>query len=110
MTIICHVCAEFHNAKGEKVFSVSRNQLDGMIFDVPEVIREDPLFQMLVDDGSLQAVVSAAEKKQAENNPKLGITTEGKAMKPDKPEAAANANTAEKPDKAAKADKAPAGK
>lgn len=100
---ICYVCAVFRNKAGEEVFRVTRDMLGTMIH-MPEAVREDMLFNMLVSDGSLKIPESTGEKKRLENDPMTGITAEGKDMKADKPE------DADKPAKGGKADKAEAGK
>ncbi len=77
MLIICHVCAEFHDKNGETVFTVTPDMLTGFI-TAPEGIREDPLFNMLMADGSLEAGFTEKEKKAREQNPAEGITAEGR--------------------------------
>ena len=77
MLIICHVCAEFHNKRGETVLTVSPEMLTGFI-SAPEEIQEDPLYGMLMADGSLEAGFTEKEKKARENDPTAGITAEGK--------------------------------
>ena len=65
MLILSRVCADFHNAKGELIHWISpANRLS--FHEAPEAIREDPLFRMLVDEGSLEASVTPVEKKQLE--------------------------------------------
>ncbi len=51
-----------------------------ILTNVPEEIRDDPLYRMMVDDGSLTAVDSVEKRKQLENDPLRGITPEGKAV------------------------------
>ena len=59
MLILSRVCADFHNNKGELIHRVSAaNRLS--FHEAPEAIREDPLFQMLVNEGSLEAAVTPA--------------------------------------------------
>ena len=77
MLIICHVCAEFHDKKGETVFTVSPEMLNGFI-TAPDEIREDPLFGMLTADGSLEAITDAKQKRTLEKDPDAGINAEGK--------------------------------
>ena len=54
MMILSRVCAQFHNAKGETVFTVTP-ALRNLFTEAPEEIREDPLFRLLIRDGSLEA-------------------------------------------------------
>ena len=79
MLIICHVCAEFHNSKGETVLTVTPEMLTEFI-TAPEEIREDPLFGMLEADGSIQSGFTEKERKALEKNPNAGITAEGKKV------------------------------
>ena len=77
MLILSRVCADFYNQKGELVHRVTpQNRLT--FHDAPESIREDPLFQMLVNEGSLEASVAPARKKQLEANPLEGADAAGK--------------------------------
>ena len=76
MLILSRVCADFHNQKGELIHRVSAaNRLT--FHEAPEVIREDPLFQMLVNEGSLEAAVTPAAKKQLEADPQEGTDAAG---------------------------------
>ena len=68
MLIICHVCAEFHNKKGETVLTVSPDMLTGFI-SAPEEIQEDPLYGMLMADGSLEAGFT-----ETADHPQLDLT------------------------------------
>ena len=82
MTIIAHVCAEFCDSRHNPIYTITKPMLDDILYDVPEAIREDPLFDMLVADGSLKAVETAADRKAAEKDPLAGITAEGRKKKP----------------------------
>ena len=77
MLIISHVCAEFHDKKGETVFTVSPEMLNGFI-TAPDEIREDPLFGMLAADGSLETGVDEKQKRVLEKEPVAEVTAEGK--------------------------------
>ena len=77
MLIISRVCAEFKNHAGEVVYRVSPGDL-GLIREAPEAIREDVLFNLLVSDGSLEAVESVNRRKVLENDPMLGTDADGK--------------------------------
>ena len=70
MLIISRVCAEFKNHAGEVVYRVSPGDLG--------LIREDVLFNLLVSDGSLEAVESVNRRKVLENDPMLGTDADGK--------------------------------
>ena len=83
MLILSRVCADFHNQKGELIHRVSAaNRLT--FHEAPEAIREDPLFQMLVNEGSLEAAVTPAAKKQLEADPQEGTDAAGRKRAPAK--------------------------
>ena len=48
--------------------------------DAPESIRQDPLFQMLVDDGSIKFPEDARTNRALENDPKAGTTPDGREI------------------------------
>ena len=83
MLILSRVCADFHNNKGELIHRVT--SLNRLTFhEAPESIREDPLFRMLVEEGSLEAAVSPEEKKQLEADPQEGTDAAGRKRGPAK--------------------------
>ena len=69
MIMIPFVCADFHDGKGNVLYSIKPADLR-MVQDAPESIRQDPLFAMLVRDGSLRVPESKEELKLLENEPK----------------------------------------
>ncbi|MCR5371508.1 MAG: hypothetical protein K6E83_12455 [Clostridium sp.] len=69
MTIVPYVCADFHDKDGTVLYAVKAHQLGSMLFDVPESIRQDPLFDLLVADGSFRVPMDEKEKRQLENDP-----------------------------------------
>ena len=99
MLILSRVCAEFHNAKGEVVFAVTPATRN-IFVEAPDSIREDILFRMLINDGSLEAAVPEARRKMLEQEPTAGTDASGKAIKPEVTE-----KTDEKPEKATKTQK-----
>lgn len=79
MLILSRVCVDFHNKKGELVHRV--NAANRLCFhEAPDSIQEDPIFQMLVNDGSLEAGVTAARKRTLETDPTAGTTAEGRRI------------------------------
>lgn len=79
-TIVCYVAAIFSDPKThEEIFRVEKADL-GLIKDVPKAIKQDPLFNLLVGDGSLK-VVEKKNLKQLENDPMKGVSAEGKSGK-----------------------------
>ncbi len=79
MLILCRVCAEFTDRFGRTVFTVRPRDLLSFL-DAPEEIRSDPLFDMMLRDGSLEAVRSVEERTALENDPEAGITAEGRKV------------------------------
>ena len=68
MLILSRVCAEFHDAYGTVLFRVTP-QTRLTFQEAPEAIREDPLFQMLLADRSMEVSDNGSRKKQLENDP-----------------------------------------
>ncbi len=83
MLILSRVCAEFHNAKGERIFAVTPLTRNTFV-EAPEAIREDPLFRMLVNDGSMEAGITDAKKRSLENDPAAGHDAAGRSVRPEK--------------------------
>ena len=81
MLILSRVCAEFHNTKGEKIFAVTPAARN-IFIEAPDAVREDPLFRMLMNDGSLEAAVPEERQKILENDPTAGHDASGKTIPP----------------------------
>ena len=77
MLILSKVCAQFRDARGNVIFTVDEKNMLNFI-EAPDAIQEDPLFQMLLEDRSLEASVSAVRKKQLEQDPTAGVDAAGK--------------------------------
>jgi hypothetical protein len=84
MLILSRVCADFYDKRNNLLFRITPSDL-GLFVDAPEAIREDPLFQMLVDDKSIKFPEDAKTNKALENDPYAGATAEGKEIKETKP-------------------------
>ena len=84
MLIIPYVCADFRDKKGNPIFRITADMLRTMQ-DVPEAIKQDLLFDMLVQDGSIKTPETVAQRKLLEQDPMIGMNAEGKAEKPAKP-------------------------
>ena len=85
MLICSRVCAEFHDRNGVVVFRVdSGNRLK--LVEAPDTIKQDPIYQLLLDEGSMEAVVSIGQRKRLENEPNAGADPSGK--RPHNPEEA----------------------
>ncbi len=68
MLILSRVCAEFRDRTGAVIYRVT--PATRLSFrEAPDAIREDPLFQMLVDEGALEASVTPIRQKQLEADP-----------------------------------------
>lgn len=68
MLLLSRVCAEFHDREGNKLFSVT--PLTRLTFqEAPESIRQDPLFEMLLHDHSIEVAEDTSRRKQFENDP-----------------------------------------
>ena len=80
MLILSRVCADFYDTHRKLLFRITRNDL-GLFVDAPESIKQDPLFQMLVNDGSIKFPEDAKTNKALENDPMAGATAEGKEIK-----------------------------
>ena len=77
MLVLSRVCAEFRDHTGAVVHRVTPETR--LTFqEAPESIKEDPLFRMLINDGSLEATESAAKRKQLEADPLEGTDAAGR--------------------------------
>ena len=77
MLILSRVCAEFHDHTGAVIHRVTPETR--LTFrEAPEAIREDPLFQMLVSEGALEAAVTPLRKKKLEADPLEGMDAAGR--------------------------------
>ena len=77
MLILSHVCVDFHDAAYNTIFRITPAQLNTLI-DAPDAIRKDPLFDLMVAEGSLRANLSLSDQRQLENDPTAGVTADGK--------------------------------
>lgn len=68
MLIVAYVCAEFHDKTGTVIHRIRLADLR-VATEAPEAIRQDPLFDMMVRDGSLRVPETKAEVKKLENDP-----------------------------------------
>ena len=68
MLILSRVCAEFHDKSGTAIYTVTP-QTRLSFQEAPEAIRQDPLFDMLLSDHSIEVVDNEARRKQLEKNP-----------------------------------------
>lgn len=73
MLILSRVCAEFHDPAGQTIFTVRRQDLLSFL-EAPEAIQFDPLFQLMLKDGSLEAVRSVEQRRELEADPATPTT------------------------------------
>ena len=100
MLILSRVCAEFYDKHNNPLDRITPRDL-GSFREISDAVKQDPLFQMLVDDGSIKYPADDAKDKALEQDPFAGTTAEGKEIKPKtaaKPKAAAKAKTESKPE------------
>ena len=91
-----HVCADFYDKHRNLICKITRTDLHDYM-TVPDSIQEDPLFQMLVNDGSIKYSPDGHRDKKLEQDPLAGMTAEGKEIKP-KAKPAAKPKTDAKPE------------
>jgi len=84
MLILSRVCADFYDRRRNLLFRITPHDL-GLFVDAPESVKQDPLFQMLVDDGSIKFPEDARSTRTLENDPMAGADASGKALKESKP-------------------------
>ena len=99
MLILSRVCADFHDRNGAVIHRVT--PATRLIFhEAPDAIREDPLFAMLANDGSIVfPPKDEKERKRLENEPLLGVDPTGRRIKVDAgaEKSAGKAKTEKKP-------------
>ena len=79
MLILSRVCAEFRDHTGAVVYRVTPDTR--LTFrEAPEAIREDPLFDLLVNEGALEAAVTPVRKRKLENEPQAGTDASGRKL------------------------------
>ena len=77
MLILSRVCAEFRDRHGTVIYRVTPETR--LTFrEAPEAIREDPLFELLIREGSLEASMTPVQQKQLENAPLEGADAAGR--------------------------------
>ena len=75
--IISHVAVLFRDKNGVKIFEIPAEKINEMIM-APVAIKEDPIFGLLVEDGSIEVADTKAKKQRLENTPEAGVDAEGK--------------------------------
>ena len=85
MMILSRVCALFRNRAGKELYTVTPEKRLTILDDVPEEIQEDPLFDLLVADGSIEVSLSASRRRMLEQDPVQETDATGKALRPEAP-------------------------
>jgi len=75
---------QFYDSRRNLLFRITPHDL-GLFVDAPESVKENPLFRMLVDDGSIKFPEDARSVRTLENDPMAGATADGKEIKETKP-------------------------
>ena len=104
MLILARVCADFYDKNRNLLHRITPRDLN-LFREVPESIQQDPLFQMLVDDGSIKFPADAAKDKALEQDPFAGTTPDGREIRPkaEEPKAEIKPKAESKPKTTAKA-------
>ena len=79
MLILARVCADFYDKNRNLLHRITPRDLN-LFREVPESIQQDPLFQMLVEDGSIKFPADAAKDKALEQDPFAGTTPDGREI------------------------------
>ena len=79
MLILARVCADFYDKNRNLLHRILPVHL-GTFHEAPDSIKQDPLFQMLVDDGSIKYPADAAKDKALEQDPFAGTTPDGREI------------------------------
>ena len=81
ISIICRVAAEFHDpVTRQLIYVVPASKRNKVCDDVPDAAQKDPLFNQLIAEGSMEAVVSLAQRKRVEDDPMKGHEASGKTI------------------------------
>ena len=95
MILLCRVCAEFYAPDGTLLHKVGMKERL-VPHEAPDNITIDPLFAMLVSDGTISYVSSKEEQKKLEQmDPTAGIDASGKRIHPEPAETESIVDSAE---------------
>ena len=68
MLILSRVCAEFYDKHNNLLGRITPRDL-GTFREISDAVRQDPLFQLLVEDGSIKYPADEAKDKALEQDP-----------------------------------------
>ena len=71
MLILSRVCAEFYDKHNNLLGRITSRDL-GTFREISDAVRQDPLFQLLVEDGSIKYPADEAKDKALEQDPFAG--------------------------------------
>ena len=94
MLVVPFACAEFHDKSGNVICRIHAHELR-TITEVPEAIKQDPLYALMVEEGSLKAPESKLDLRALENDPEAKLEKPAKAAKTAKVEESSSAAPAE---------------
>ena len=80
MLVVPFACAEFHDKSGNVIHRIHAHELRN-ITEVPDAIVQDPLYALMVEEGSLKAPESKLDLKALENDPDAVIVKAEKRAK-----------------------------
>ena len=80
MLIVPFACAEFHDKSGNVIHRIHAHELRN-ITEVPDAIVQDPLYALMVEEGSLKAPESKLDLRALENDPDAVIVKAEKRAK-----------------------------
>ena len=101
MLVVPFACVEFHDKSGNVIHRIHAHELRN-ITEVPDAIVQDPLYALMVEEGSLKAPESKIDLKALENDLDAVIAKTEKRAKSAK---TAKTVKAEKTETAAKTEK-----
>ena len=85
MLIVPFACAEFHDKSGNVIHRIHAHELRN-ITEVPDAIVQDPLYALMVEEGSLKAPESRLDLRALENDPEAKPQDPIPEKKPEAPE------------------------
>ncbi len=97
MLILSRVCVEFRSPAGVPVFEITPAMVH-TFQEAPDIIRQDPIFDLLLSDGSLEAAVPEKRRKELEQDPIQDTDASGKKIRPEKEAAPEAEAPGEKPE------------
>ena len=77
MTICCHVATIFKDQNWNPIYKLENPERNKNV-EVPDAITQDPIFHQLIDEGSLEVIITVGQRNRLENEPLAGIDATGK--------------------------------